>query len=244
MLQGFGKDGAAGMLKRSPSTLGCDASVWRCNLHYMEACGVADPVAVLCKDPKLLHHNHAAPDFVAQRLLLQRYWGLSAAQLYEQHASFLTVLKVKRLAQRVQYVEHRGQLHRLSGWAAAEGQQAALTEGEQQEGDTERPLTLSALNRSVDGFLRAVHNSELKAAGSTPASRHKEWDEVVAWWTEFVAAHPAGTGPVWEWAQQAARQEIDERLAPALTPELRQAAAGRQRHSCQPKPQLAAHLIP
>ena len=218
------------MLKRAPDTLNCDASVWRCGMRYMEAWSVADPVAVLCKDPRLLAFNHAAPDFVARRLLLQRYWGLSAAQLYEGHGSFLRQIKVRCLAQRLQYVEHRGQLHRLPGWAA-NGQ----PEGQQLEGSTEGPLTLSALNLSVDGFLRAVHDSELKAAGSCAASRRKKWDDVVAQWTEFVAAHPAGTGPVWEWAQQAARQEIDEWLAPALTPELRREAAARRRHARQPK---------
>ena len=244
MPQGFGKEAGAGMVKRSPDTLNCDASVWRCNLRYMEACGVADPVAVLYLGPRLLHHNHAAPDFVARRLLLQRYWGLSAAQLYERHAGFLTQLKVERLVQRLQYVEHRGQLHRLPGWAAAGEHQTAWGGIKQQAGSTEGALALSALLVNEENFLRAVHNSELKAAGSTPASRRKKWDDVVARWTEFVAAHPAGTGPVWEWAQQAARHEIDQRLAPALSPERRQEAAGRQRHSSQPKPQLAAHLIP
>ena len=59
--------------------------MWRRNLCYMAACGVADPKAVLRQCPLLLHYDQAAADFVQRRLLLQRVAPLTAAQLYEQH---------------------------------------------------------------------------------------------------------------------------------------------------------------
>ena len=54
----------------SDETLGCAPAVWRRNLCYMAACGVADPKAVLRRCPHLLEFDQAAPDFLQRRLLL------------------------------------------------------------------------------------------------------------------------------------------------------------------------------
>ncbi len=108
MLQGFGKDAAAGMLLKNHAALECDPAVWRRNLCCMAACGVADPKAVMRQCPLLLHVDHAAPGFLQRRLLLQRVAQLSAAQLYEQHPSWLRHRKVPDLAQRLHFVEQRG----------------------------------------------------------------------------------------------------------------------------------------
>jgi hypothetical protein len=157
---------------------------------YMAACGVGDAQAVLLKNPILLHLDHAAPDFVARRLLLQQCTELSAAQLYQQHAFHLIRLQVKQLALRLQYVEHR---------------QPSLDDGQQQARRVIWPWPSHKLIFSLEGFLAALGSSQ------------QEWDV-------FVAAHPAGSGPVWEWAQQEAGAEV-QRLAGVLPLELQQAAA-------------------
>ena len=92
-----------------PVALYCDATVWRRNLCYMAACGVADPKAVLQQCPLLLHVDHADADFLQRRLLLLRVAQLTAAQLYGQHPRWLRHRKVSDLAQRLHFVEHRGQ---------------------------------------------------------------------------------------------------------------------------------------
>ena len=96
------------MLLKNPSALSCDPAVWRRNLCYMAACGVVDPKAVLRQCPILVHVDHAAPDFLQRRVLLQRVAQLTATQLYEQHPSWLLRRKVPDLAQRLHFVEHRG----------------------------------------------------------------------------------------------------------------------------------------
>ncbi|KAI7837657.1 hypothetical protein COHA_008519 [Chlorella ohadii] len=75
----------------------------------MAACGVADPKAALRRAPNLLHFDYAAAGFLQRRLLLQRCFQLTAAQLYEQHPSCLSQISVERLVQRLQFAEHRGQ---------------------------------------------------------------------------------------------------------------------------------------
>jgi hypothetical protein len=77
-LQEFGRQQAAGIVVRNAAALSFDTSVWQRNLLYMAACGVGNARAVLLKTPLLLPLDHAAPDFVARRLLLQRCTGLSA----------------------------------------------------------------------------------------------------------------------------------------------------------------------
>ena len=137
-LQGFGKEAAAGMLLKSPAALGCDTAVWRRNLCYMAACGVADPKAVLRQCPLLLCINQAAPLFQQRRLLLQHVAQLTAAQLYEQHPTWLLRRKVPALAQRLHFVEHRGQ--------------------------DMRQLLSCALNEPTKGFLAAVGASQAEWA--------------------------------------------------------------------------------
>ncbi len=107
-LQGFGQAAAAAMLLKSPETLECASAVWRRNLCCMAACGVADLHAVLRRQPTLLPRDHAAPDFLQRRLILQHVAQLSAAQLYEQHPAWLRHRIVPDLAQRLQFVQHRG----------------------------------------------------------------------------------------------------------------------------------------
>ena len=96
------------MLLKSHDLVSCEPAVWQRNLCYMAACGVADPKAALKRCPLLLSRDHATPDFVQRRLLLQRCFQLTAAQLYEQHPAWLRHRKVPDLAQRLQFVEHRG----------------------------------------------------------------------------------------------------------------------------------------
>ncbi len=148
LLQGFGKDAAAAMVLKSPETLGCDPAVWWCNLCHMAACGVADTKAVLRQFPLLLPVDHASPDFLQRRLMLQRVAQLSAAQLYERHPGWLLRRKVPDLVQRLHFVEHRGQ-------------DAAH-------------LLVYALYRLLQGFLAAVGASQAEweawAAANPPAA--------------------------------------------------------------------------
>ncbi|KAI3427374.1 hypothetical protein D9Q98_010290 [Chlorella vulgaris] len=192
----FGRQEAASIVVRNSSSLNCDPSVWQRNMLYMAACGVGDAQAVLLKNPILLHLDHAAPDFVARRLLLQQCIELSAAQLYQQHAFHLIRLQVKQLALRLQYVEHR---------------QSLLDDGQQLARRVAWPWPLCQLTYNLQhktynpGFLAALGSSQQE-------------------WNVFAAAHPAGSGPVWEWAQQEAGAEV-QRLVGVLPPELQQAAA-------------------
>ena len=107
-LQGFGKAAAAAVLKGNHSALSVEPGVWRRNLRYMAACGVADPAAVLRHAPQLLHRDQAAANFLQRRLMLQRCTGLTAAQLYEQHPGWLKQRKALDLGQWLHFVEQRG----------------------------------------------------------------------------------------------------------------------------------------
>jgi hypothetical protein len=192
-LQEFGRDEAASILVRCVLALSCDSSVWQRNQHYMAACGVGDTRAVLLKVPRLLLWDHAAPGFVARRLLLQRFTGLSALQLYQQHGYHLIAMNLKQLALRLQYVEHRLSL---------------LDDPRQEARGVAWPWPLNQLTFNLQakphrpGFLGVLGSSK--------------WE-----WDVFVAAHPAGSGPVWEWAQQEAGPEV-QRLLGVLPPELQQ----------------------
>ena len=195
------------MLLKNAAVLGCDPDVWRRNLCYMAACGVADPQAVLLQRPQLVHLDHAAASFVQRRLLLQHAFGLAAGQLYEQ-PHFLIRLEPGELAQRLQFVEHRGQAHRLVAKAAGGGQGAAASLGKQQP-----VLSLNAVTRGLDRFLPAVGASQAE-------------------WEAWAAANPPDACPLHVWAQQAAEEEAAW-LAAALPPELAQAE--RRQHSKTPR---------
>ena len=95
------------MLNRNPAALEVEPGLWRRNLRYMAACGMADPIAVLGQCPQLLHRDQAAADFLQRRLVRQRCAELTAAQLYEQHPGWLRHCKVPDLAQRLHFVEQR-----------------------------------------------------------------------------------------------------------------------------------------
>ena len=183
------------MLLTHPTVLGCDPAVWRRNLCYMAACGVADPKAVLRRAPNLLHFDHAAAGFLQRRLLLQRCFQLTAAQLYEQHPSYLTQTGADVLVQRLQLVEHRGQAHRLVGNAAGGGKRATASPGQP-------AINVRAVGRPVREFLAAVGASQAE-------------------WEAWAAANPPTACPLYGWAQQAAAEEA-ARLAAVLPPELAQ----------------------
>ncbi|KAI3427369.1 hypothetical protein D9Q98_010285 [Chlorella vulgaris] len=190
----FGRDEAASIVVRNVMALICEPSVWQRNKLYMAACGVGNARAVLLKSPRLLPLDHASPDFVARRLLLQRFTGLSAAQLYQQHAQHLIQIRLEQLALRLQYVEHR---------------QSSLDDSQQQARGVAWPWPLRQLTYNLE---HKTHNPGFLAA---LGSSQQEWDV-------FAAAHPAGSGPVWEWAQQEAGLEV-QRLVGVLPPELQQA---------------------
>ncbi len=196
-VQGFGRAAAAAMLSSHSEVLGCNPAVWRRNLCCMAACGIADPTAALQRAPLLLPRDHAAPDFLQRRLLLQRSFRLTAAQLYEQHAPRMTCLGAHELAQRLQFVEYRGQAHRLVA-KASRGRKPAAAMGEQR-----RPaLCLRYVTATLEHFLPAVGASQAE-------------------WEAWAAANPPAACPLCRWAQQAAEEE-SARLAAALPPELAQ----------------------
>jgi hypothetical protein len=80
-----------------------------------------------------------------------------------------------------------------------------LTTGSSKQRGVAWPWNLSKLTYSFEGFLAALGSSQQE-------------------WNVFAAAHPAGSGPVWEWAEQEAGLEV-QRLVGVLPPELQQAAA-------------------
>ena len=176
----------------SHSALKCAPEVWRRNLHILSACGVRDPRATLAASPLLLHVDHAAPAFLQRRLLLQRGFGLTAAQLYGEQAYALLYLEPAELAQRLQFVQHRGQQHRL---AAKAPRRTRLP-------PAQRPLGLRSLQRlEAPAFAAAL--------GATGA----EWE---AWAT----GSPPEACPLYREVQLEAQQEA-ARLAAALPPDLR-----------------------
>ena len=182
------------MLSKCPHILSCDTIVWRRNLCYMAACGVADPKAVLRQCPLLLYVDHAAPNFLQRRLLLQRAFGLTATQLYAR-PQLLRSLEPTELAQRLQFVQHCGQAHRLVAKAARGGKPVPASAEER------RPaLSLYAVSRNLEVFLPTVGASEAE-------------------WEAWAAANPPAACPLYSWAQQAAADEA-ARLAAVLPPEL------------------------
>ncbi len=197
LLQVFGKAAAADMLLRFPGALECAPAVWHRNLCYMAACSVADPKAVLLKRPRLLYLDQAAPSFLQRRLLLQWAFRLTAAQLYVQQPSYLDAPVPQALAQRLQYVEHRGQAHRLVA-KASRGRKPATASAEERQ----PALSMAAVTNTWELFLPAVGASQ-------------------AQWEAWAAANPPAACPLFAWAQQAAAEEA-ARLAAALPPELAQ----------------------
>jgi hypothetical protein len=97
---------------------------------------------------------------------------------------------------RLQYVEHR---------------QSSLDDGQQLARGVAWPWPLSQLTYNLE------HKSYNPGFLVTLGSSQQEWDV-------FMAAHPAGSGPVWERAQQEAGAEM-QRLVGVLPPEQQQAAA-------------------
>lgn len=177
----------------SHSALKCAPEVWRRNLLFMRACGVADPAAALAASPLLLHLDHSAPPFLERRLLLQRGFGLTAAQLYEGQAYALLYLEPAELAQRLHFVRHCGQQHRL----AAKAPTRTSLPPEQ------RLLGLRSLQRLKPPALAA-------ALGATEAE-----------WAAWAAQNPPqGCAPYLGVRQEAADEAA--RLAAALPPELRE----------------------
>ena len=183
------------MLLKSHSVLGCDATVWRRNLCYMAACGVADPIAVLRHAPGLLHYDHAAAEFLQRRLLLQRAFRLTAAQLYEQHCYRLVYLAPTELVQRLQFVQHCDQASRLVAKAARGSKPAAASAEERRAA-----LSLVAVTGNLERFLPTVGASQAE-------------------WEAWAAANPPAACPLYSWAQLEAAEEAAQ-LAAALPPEL------------------------
>ena len=193
-LQGFSRAATAAMLRKNIEILSCVPAVWRCNLCYMAACGVANPKAVVLQRPQLLFLDQAAASFLQRRLLLQRAFGLALGELYGQ-PHCLTLLQPGELAQRLQFVEQRGQAHRLVAKAAG-GRTPAAANSEER-----RPmLTLVAVTGTQKQFLPAVGASQAE-------------------WEAWAAANPPAACPLYRWAQQAAAEEAAQ-LAAALPPEL------------------------
>ena len=199
LLQAFGRGAVAAALMKQPEALSCSPTVWRRNLCYMTACGVADPTALLLRIPNLLYKDHAAAGFLQRRLLLQRAFGLTPAQLYEQHSARMSALGSPELAQRLQFVEHWGQTHRLVAKAARGPKPAAASA-------KERLPALSLYAVTAERFLQAVGASQAE-------------------WEVWSAANLPEACPLYRWAQQTAADEA-ARLAAALPPELQPAAAG------------------
>ncbi|KAI7836218.1 hypothetical protein COHA_009899 [Chlorella ohadii] len=200
LAKAFGREAAAAAFMHQPEVLSCPPALWQRNLCGMAACGVADPNAVLLHRPQLLYKDHAAPSFLQRRLLLQRAFRLTAAQLFEGHSHRLDQLEPPAIVQRLQFVEQHGQAHRLVAKAKA-GRKPAAASAE----DCQPALSLVAVTGTLQQYLAAVGASQAE-------------------WEAWTAANPPAAIPLYGWAQQAAEEEA-ARLAAALPPELQPAAA-------------------
>jgi hypothetical protein len=183
-LQGFGADAARETVLRKLDSLSVAPKRWQHNLHIMAACGVEDPAAVMAATPKLVQLDHAAPNFLERRLLLQRHFGLTPAQLYTQHVYCLCQGTPEHIALRLRFLKaERDRL--LVG-----NKQLVLQQWRQRQRalpTDEQPQYISLLDITRNGLFYT-------AAGVT-----------VEQLSQFAAEHP--TNPILQWAQAAAQHE-------------------------------------
>ena len=182
---------------------------WRRSLCIMAARGVEDPKAVMDANPALLHWDHAAPRFLERSLLLERYFSLTPAQLYRQHAYCLRNGTPEDIALRLLYV-------------LRPGSQCLLVARKQLERRRwqEQQRALPADQRSLlppqwISLSDIINSSSLHAAAGVTAEQLGQ----------FAAEHP--TNPRRESEQAGARQEL-QRLDAVMPPR-----PAKQRHSRQ-----------
>jgi hypothetical protein len=102
----------------APCLLAVDTVVWQRSLVVMYLQGVAmTPAEAVCH-ADMLCEDCLAPGWIANRLALQRCFGLPPAGVYEQFSGYVAHTSARRLVGRLLYLEQHGLLPLL---VAAEG---------------------------------------------------------------------------------------------------------------------------
>lgn len=160
---------------------------WQHSLARVSACGVAAPAAALARCPQLLLFNQAAPQLLQWRLLLQHYLGLTAGQLYEKQTYLLLPqTRPEMLAQRLQFLDHRGELDRLPAAVSAPGSSTSTSSSRSSStsstsgssgssGWADSPPSQVRTAAGSSG-MQAAAASGLATAGMKPSSR-SQWQQ-------------------------------------------------------------------
>ena len=182
------------MLLKSNTCLGVAPEHWQRGLHIMAASCVGDPVAVMAANPRLLPLDHAAPSFVQRSMLLQRFFSLTAAQLYEQHAHCLCNGSTADIALRLLFVTEQpsGKVLLVVDKRLERGRQRQLADP---AADQPRLVNISVI----------IKNGAFLAAAGVTAEQLRQ----------FAAVHPVNL--LLERAQEEARQEL-QRLEAVVGP--------------------------
>ena len=186
------------MLKNIHS-LNVPSEHWRRTLSIMATRGVEDPEAVMAANPRLLHLDHAAPSFLERSLLLERHFSLTPAQLYKQHAYCLCKGTPEDIALRLLYVLRPGNQCLL---VASKQLERRRWREQQRALPTEQRTSLPPQWISLSDV---IYGSSFYEAAGVMAEQLGQ----------FAAEHR--TNPILEWAQAAARQEL-QRLDAAVPP--------------------------
>ncbi|KAL4436521.1 hypothetical protein ABPG75_003660 [Micractinium tetrahymenae] len=216
--QVFGRDRTLEMVDRAPILLVVGSSVWQTALAVMQLCGLTwdDVLKVARLNPSVLCCDWLEADRLVNRLALQRCLpgGLSAGQVYKEHAGYSVMYGTKRLAGRLLFLQHHGLLHLLvpekEGLLEDWRQQRGLPANRRSPG--EPPLiSLRDVCVLTDGQFASL--PAVAAAGGLPA----------------LQAFMAGlkVNPAWQQLQAAAEAEV-ARLLALLPQDVRQAAEKRQ----------------
>ncbi|KAL4436543.1 hypothetical protein ABPG75_003682 [Micractinium tetrahymenae] len=108
--QAFGQEAALEIVESAPNVLGINSSVWQTNVEVMVICGVlrTSALAVARATRDALRKNLLSTDKLANLLVMQRCLpgGLTAGQVYEQHASYIVGYTAKRVAGRLLFIQH------------------------------------------------------------------------------------------------------------------------------------------
>ncbi|KAL4436526.1 hypothetical protein ABPG75_003665 [Micractinium tetrahymenae] len=209
------------MVSRTPRLLTINTSVWQTALAVMQLCGLTrdDVLKAAHLNPSVLCSDWLALGSLVNRLALQRCLpgGLSAGQVYKEHASYSVMFAAKRLAGRLLFLRQHVLLHLLV--AEKKGPQQNWRQQHGYRADRRAPgeppfVSLCDANGLTDVQFASL--PAVQAAGGLPVLQ------------AFVSGLDANPG--WQELQAAAAVE-QARLLMLVPEDLRQAAEKRQQEA-------------
>ncbi|KAL4425991.1 hypothetical protein ABPG75_010007 [Micractinium tetrahymenae] len=204
----FGREGALEMVDAAPRLLCIGSSVCRIALAVMQLHGVADVAAVMQNNSHAATKNWLAVPRLMNRLALQRSMRLSAAEVYEQHAGYMSTYSAERLAGRLRFLEGAGLLEQQL-LVPDKKQALQAWEREHSQSGKAQPAYISVREVCVLPDAQFASLPAVRAAGGLPALRG------------FEAGLKSSPG----WLElQAAAEAKRAQLMPQLPASLRRAA--------------------